>query len=146
MIGYASRPGPSTLSTWVDSSARALLIRTILPVPAPDRPRWTSAPTPLRAPTISFCSFPQSVLAPWPRRKPALVQVDGEGADRGPPRIAAGRGYGAQHSFDQVALFHLFTSFPAGASLRRSRCSIILVCSTLRCRSEGRRVGKECRS
>ena len=23
-------------------------------------------------------------------------------------RIAAGRGYGAQHSFDQVALFHLF--------------------------------------
>src|ERR1035438_7072347 len=102
MIGCASRPGPSTLSTWADSSARALLIRPILPFPAPERPRWTSAPTPLRAPTISFCSFPQSVLAPGPGKRQALFQVEGEGAYRVPPRIAAGRGYGAQHSFDQV--------------------------------------------
>src|ERR1035441_1684582 len=120
MIGCASRPGTSTLSTWADSSARALLIRPILPFPAPERPRWTSAPTPLRAPTISFCSFPQSVLAPWPRRKPALVQVDGEGAGRGPhPHRGPPRLWRAAQlrSGGAVSPLHVFPGWCIGAPI-----------------------------
>jgi 2-oxoisovalerate dehydrogenase E1 component len=54
-------------------------------------------------------------------------------------RIAAGRGYGAQHSFDQVALFHLFpgwcivaptTGFDYTGLLKAamlSKCSTLIV-------------------